>query len=88
MPVCRLIDVAKSLVFVTDLGEFATVNAVYAEAFGSHRPAIDGAGRRAAGRRAGRDRSVGVPPRIGRLRAMPGAIIILFVMFIAGPIGV
>ena len=32
-------DVAKSLVFVTDLAEFATVNAVYAEAFGSHRPA-------------------------------------------------
>jgi 2-iminobutanoate/2-iminopropanoate deaminase len=34
-----LTDVAKSLVFVTDLAEFATVNAVYAEAFGSHRPA-------------------------------------------------
>jgi 2-iminobutanoate/2-iminopropanoate deaminase len=34
-----LTDVAKSLVFVTDLGDFATVNAVYAEAFGSHRPA-------------------------------------------------
>ncbi len=32
-------DVAKSLVFVTDLGEFATVNAVYADAFGAHRPA-------------------------------------------------
>ena len=32
-------DVAKSLVFVTDLGDFAMVNAVYAEAFGSHRPA-------------------------------------------------
>jgi len=32
-------DVAKSLVFVTDLGDFATVNAVYAEAFGEHRPA-------------------------------------------------
>lgn len=32
-------DVAKSLVFVTDLGEFATVNAVYAEAFGDHKPA-------------------------------------------------
>jgi len=32
-------DVAKSLVFVTDLGEFANVNAVYAEAFGVHRPA-------------------------------------------------
>ena len=34
-----LTDVAKSLVFVTDLGDFATVNAVYAEAFGSHKPA-------------------------------------------------
>ncbi len=34
-----LTDVAKSLVFVTDLGDFASVNAVYAEAFGSHRPA-------------------------------------------------
>jgi 2-iminobutanoate/2-iminopropanoate deaminase len=34
-----LADVARSLVFVTDLGQFATVNAVYAEAFGSHRPA-------------------------------------------------
>ena len=34
-----LTDVAKSLVFVTDLAEFPTVNAVYAEAFGGHRPA-------------------------------------------------
>jgi 2-iminobutanoate/2-iminopropanoate deaminase len=34
-----LADVAKSVVFVTDLGDFATVNAVYAEAFGEHRPA-------------------------------------------------
>ena len=32
-------DVAKSLVFVTDLGQFATVNAAYGEAFGDHRPA-------------------------------------------------
>ncbi len=32
-------DVAKTLVFVTDLGDFATVNGVYAEAFGDHRPA-------------------------------------------------
>jgi 2-iminobutanoate/2-iminopropanoate deaminase len=32
-------DVAKTTVFVTDLGDFATVNAVYAEAFGDHRPA-------------------------------------------------
>ncbi len=34
-----LADVAKTLVFVTDLGEFAAVNAAYAEAFGDHRPA-------------------------------------------------
>ena len=33
-----LTDVAKTHVFVTDLGDFATVNAVYAEAFGDHRP--------------------------------------------------
>jgi 2-iminobutanoate/2-iminopropanoate deaminase len=32
-------DVAKATVFVTDIGQFATVNAVYAEAFGDHRPA-------------------------------------------------
>jgi len=34
-----LADVAKATVFVTDLGQFATVNAVYAEAFGDHKPA-------------------------------------------------
>jgi 2-iminobutanoate/2-iminopropanoate deaminase len=32
-------DVAKTTVFVTDIAQFATVNAVYAEAFGEHRPA-------------------------------------------------
>jgi 2-iminobutanoate/2-iminopropanoate deaminase len=32
-------DVAKTTVFVTDLADFATVNAVYASAFGEHRPA-------------------------------------------------
>jgi 2-iminobutanoate/2-iminopropanoate deaminase len=32
-------DVAKTTVFVTDIGEFAAVNAVYADAFGDHRPA-------------------------------------------------
>jgi 2-iminobutanoate/2-iminopropanoate deaminase len=32
-------DVAKTLVFVTDLGDFAIVNGVYAEAFGDHKPA-------------------------------------------------
>ena len=34
-----LADVAKTTVFVTDLGEFATVNEVYGAAFGDHRPA-------------------------------------------------
>src|ERR1700681_1691838 len=34
-----LADVAKTTVFVTDIGEFATVNAVYADAFGDHKPA-------------------------------------------------
>jgi 2-iminobutanoate/2-iminopropanoate deaminase len=34
-----LADVAKTTVFVTDIGDFARVNAVYAEAFGDHRPA-------------------------------------------------
>jgi 2-iminobutanoate/2-iminopropanoate deaminase len=32
-------DVAKTTVFVTDLADFAAVNAVYAEVFGDHRPA-------------------------------------------------
>jgi 2-iminobutanoate/2-iminopropanoate deaminase len=34
-----LADVAKATVFVTDLGDFAAMNAVYAEAFGDHKPA-------------------------------------------------
>ncbi len=34
-----LTDVAKTTVFVTDIAQFATVNAIYAEAFGDHRPA-------------------------------------------------
>ena len=33
------VDVAKTTVFVTDLGGFAEANAVYAEFFGDHRPA-------------------------------------------------
>ena len=32
-------DVAKTTVFVTDIADFATVNSIYAEAFGDHRPA-------------------------------------------------
>jgi 2-iminobutanoate/2-iminopropanoate deaminase len=34
-----LTDIAKTTVFVTDIARFGTVNAVYAEAFGDHRPA-------------------------------------------------
>ena len=34
-----LADVAKTTVFVTDMADFATVNEVYADAFGDHRPA-------------------------------------------------
>ena len=34
-----LADVAKTTVFVTDIAQFGTVNAVYEEAFGDHRPA-------------------------------------------------
>jgi 2-iminobutanoate/2-iminopropanoate deaminase len=32
-------QVAKTTVFVTSMSDFATVNAVYAEAFGDHKPA-------------------------------------------------
>lgn len=32
-------DVAKTTIFLTDLGNFQTVNALYSEAIGSHRPA-------------------------------------------------
>jgi 2-iminobutanoate/2-iminopropanoate deaminase len=32
-------DIAKTTVFVTDLGDFAAVNSVYAEGFGDHKPA-------------------------------------------------
>ena len=35
----KLTDVAKTTVFVTDLGDFAAINAIYAEAFGDHKPA-------------------------------------------------
>ena len=35
----QLTDVAKTTVFVVDLADFAAVNAVYAEAFGDHKPA-------------------------------------------------
>lgn len=34
-----LTDIAKTTVFVTDLGDFAAMNAIYAESFGEHKPA-------------------------------------------------
>lgn len=34
-----LTDVAKTTVFLADMADFEAVNAVYADAFGSHRPA-------------------------------------------------
>ncbi|MEO0454053.1 MAG: RidA family protein [Verrucomicrobiota bacterium] len=35
----QLKDVVKTTIFLTDLGQFTTVNGIYAEAFGNHRPA-------------------------------------------------
>ena len=32
-------QVAKTTIFLTDMGDFAAVNEVYAQAFGDHRPA-------------------------------------------------
>jgi 2-iminobutanoate/2-iminopropanoate deaminase len=32
-------DVVKATVFVTDLGDFAKLNAIYAKRFGAHKPA-------------------------------------------------
>lgn len=34
-----LADVAKTTVFLTDMGDFAAMNEVYADAFAEHRPA-------------------------------------------------
>jgi 2-iminobutanoate/2-iminopropanoate deaminase len=36
---CSLADVVKATVFMTDLGDFAKMNEVYAARFGDHRPA-------------------------------------------------
>jgi 2-iminobutanoate/2-iminopropanoate deaminase len=36
---CRFRDVVKATVFVVDLADFPTLNGVYAEAMGDHRPA-------------------------------------------------
>jgi len=36
---CRFSDVVRATVYVTDLADFPTLNALYAEAMGDHRPA-------------------------------------------------
>jgi 2-iminobutanoate/2-iminopropanoate deaminase len=36
---CTFADVVKATVFVTDLADFATLNELYGEVMGSHRPA-------------------------------------------------
>ncbi|GAA6003576.1 RidA family protein [Rhodotorula paludigena] len=36
---CQISDVAKTTVFLQDLGHFAQVNAIYARVFGDHKPA-------------------------------------------------
>jgi 2-iminobutanoate/2-iminopropanoate deaminase len=36
---CGFSDVVKATVYLADLADFAALNAIYAEAFGSHRPA-------------------------------------------------
>jgi 2-iminobutanoate/2-iminopropanoate deaminase len=36
---CTFSDVLKATVYVTDLGNFATLNGIYAEAMGDHKPA-------------------------------------------------
>lgn len=36
---CGFADVVKATVFLVDLADFMTLNAIYAEAFGTHRPA-------------------------------------------------
>lgn len=36
---CSFADVVKATVYVTNLGDFAALNAIYAEAMGGHKPA-------------------------------------------------
>lgn len=36
---CRFSDVVRATVYVTDLADFPTLNGLYAEAMGDHRPA-------------------------------------------------
>lgn len=35
----ELSDVVKTTIFLTDMGDFGTVNGIYADAFGDHKPA-------------------------------------------------
>jgi hypothetical protein len=57
--------VVKATVFVTDLGGFAKLNAIYAERFSPQAGALDGAGRGAAARRQRRDRACRPPATDG-----------------------
>ena len=53
-------DVVKTTVYLDTMDDFAAMNAVYADAFGDHRPArVDGRRPRPAGRGARRDRGHG-----------------------------
>lgn len=36
---CAFTDVVRATIYVVDLGDFATLNAIYGEAMGDHRPA-------------------------------------------------
>ena len=36
---CAFGDVVKATVYLADMADFATLNGIYAEAFGAHRPA-------------------------------------------------
>ncbi len=36
---CTFSDVVRATIFVTDLADFGTLNAIYSEAMGDHRPA-------------------------------------------------
>ncbi len=36
---CSFSDVVKATIYIVDMGDFPTLNAIYAEALGAHRPA-------------------------------------------------
>ncbi len=62
-----LTDVAKTLCFLVDMGDFATFNEAYVGGFGDHRPARSTIGVAALPVGAiGRDRGVGVPAGVTR----------------------